>query len=492
MAVAHLVEDAACEPAPAAAAEDGGGATDRSSGVTSGPSSSSLGSNTGRSAAAAAATASAAAGTGSDGGDGNLPNPNADGHADSSARRAHVPNSGENHRHAASYMSTDVVVAEKLDRRSITMCGRHGRWQRWHCAVLVGMLLGACVVVPTAVVVGGNASSSSSSGGSQQGNGTNNGTNGTTGDDSGSVGDGSPLLDWAQSGLLESIVVPSVSDPSTLRDANSPQSRALQWLRIGEGGGAAAVTGPDVSSVEWRIRQRYALAVLYYSTGGDQWKQRYGFLDAAAAHECEWGSEMLNNGWTALECNDRMEVTLINLWQNRLAGPLPGRELAAALPALTALDFLTNQLTGTLPVELTALSSLNYLNLGYNRLRGTVPSELGNLDQITYLMVDWNDLTGTIPPELGRLVQLSGWLSLEGNQLIGTVPPSFANLTQATWIYLNNNDLTGSAEFLCDALQPVEGPGYTHENSTSPLLELWVDVEEVNCTCCNCCPFYDR
>ena len=321
---------------------------------------------------------------------------------------------------------------------------------------------------------GGNGGSSNSQGGGSSGNG-----------DSGQT----TTLDWTQPGLLQSIAFSTVSDPSTLQDANSPQSLALRWLE--GGGGATVVTGPDVPTVEWRIRQRYALAVLYHSTGGDRWKQRYGFLNATADHECEWGSTMLNNGWTALECNGRGEVTLINLWQNRLAGTLPGRELAAALPALTALDFLTNQLTGTLPVALTALPSLNYLNLGYNRLRGTVPSELGNLDQITYLMVDWNDLTGTIPPELGGLVQLSGWLSLEGNQLVGTVPPSFANLTQATWIYLNNNDLTGSAEFLCDALQPVEGPGHTHDDSTSPLLELWVDVEEVNCTCCNCCPFYD-
>jgi|SaaInl74LU_5_DNA_1037368.scaffolds.fasta_scaffold122181_1 hypothetical protein len=103
-------------------------------------------------------------------------------------------------------------------------------------------------------------------------------------------------------------------------------------------------------------------------------------------------------------------------------------------------------------------------------------------------MMDFNKLVGTIPPELGKLTQLSGWLSLEGNSLTGTIPQSFVGLTNATWIYLNQNDLTGSAEFLCDALKPVEAYGYTNVNSTSPLLELWVDREEVNCTCCNCCP----
>ena len=104
-------------------------------------------------------------------------------------------------------------------------------------------------------------------------------------------------------------------------------------------------------------------------------------------------------------------------------------------------------------------------------------------------MMDFNKLVGSVPPELGKLTQLSGWLSLEGNDLTGTIPQSFADLTNATWIYLNHNRLTGSAEFLCDSLDPVEGYGFTNVNSTSPLLELWVDREEVNCTCCNCCPF---
>ena len=103
-------------------------------------------------------------------------------------------------------------------------------------------------------------------------------------------------------------------------------------------------------------------------------------------------------------------------------------------------------------------------------------------------MMDFNKLVGTIPPELGKLTQLSGWLSLGGNSLTGTIPQSFVGFTNATWIYLNQNDLTGSAEFLCDALKPVEGYGYTNMNLTSPLLELQVDREKVNCTCCKCCP----
>ena len=383
-----------------------------------------------------------------------------------------------------------IVIATKVDRQSFVLCGRHDRLRRWHLAILTVLVLIIVVVVPVAVVLGGGS----------------NGTNGGDGD-SDSNTDTTPILNnnininvvWTRQ-LIERIVVPAVSYPETLTDPNSPQSRAVHWLTTaddGGGNGAAAIIIADTTNeaearaeAHRRVRQRYALAVLYYSTGGGDdgtWKEQYGFLDAAR-HECEWGSELLNNGWTALECNDADEVVLINLWQNNLSGPIP-KELAT-LP-LRTIDFLANKLTGTLPVELTAVSTLNYLNLGYNRLTGTVPASLGDLQQITYLMMDWNDITGTIPPELGKLGQLSGWLSLEGNHLSGTVPPTLANRTQATWIYLNNNDLTGDAEFLCDVLRPVEGPEYTNENSTSPLLELWVDVREVNCSCCNCCSFVD-
>ena len=177
--------------------------------------------------------------------------------------------------------------------------------------------------------------------------------------------------------------------------------------------------------------------------------------------------------------------------QNNLSGTLPV-ELASLSGSLTAIDLLTNQIEGTIPEELFRMKKLNYLNLGYNKFSGTVSAALGDLDQLTYLMLDNNEMTGTIPSELGKLTQLSGWLSLEGNKLHGTVPESFQDLTKATWIYLNYNDLTGSIEFLCDALRPVDAPGGINADASSPLLELWADVAEVECSCCNCCPIVEE
>ena len=46
------------------------------------------------------------------------------------------------------------------------------------------------------------------------------------------------------------------------------------------------------------------------------------------------------------------------------------------------LDLYSNQLTGTIPVELGNLSNLQYLQLYSNQLTGTIPVELGNLSNL--------------------------------------------------------------------------------------------------------------
>jgi len=174
-----------------------------------------------------------------------------------------------------------VIQAEKLDNMSIYICGRYFRFKPWHGFLLAAMLL-AIIAVPIIV------------------------TKNNDGDP--------PPIDWTRE-LIESIVSPSVSDPAFLTILpESPQSLAVEWLT---NGGADIITGPSVASVEWRVRQRYVLAVLYYSTNGPEWKNQYGYLNNEQ-HECDWaGGAMLNNGWKSTDCveveEDRREVTLINL-----------------------------------------------------------------------------------------------------------------------------------------------------------------------------------
>jgi Leucine-rich repeat (LRR) protein len=68
--------------------------------------------------------------------------------------------------------------------------------------------------------------------------------------------------------------------------------------------------------------------------------------------------------------------------------------------ALTQLWLSNNQLNGTIPTELGALSKLTQLFLYNNQLNGSIPSSLGLLD-LSFLYLYGNQLSGKIPSSLG-------------------------------------------------------------------------------------------
>lgn len=77
--------------------------------------------------------------------------------------------------------------------------------------------------------------------------------------------------------------IPTVSD--------SPAFRAIDWM-------ASVDTLPPT-------QQRYALVVLYYATGGEEWWNQYGFLNATS-HECSnWnGVSPLDGSDNGVLCGD--------------------------------------------------------------------------------------------------------------------------------------------------------------------------------------------
>ena len=88
-----------------------------------------------------------------------------------------------------------------------------------------------------------------------------------------------------------------------------------------------------------------------------------------------------------------------------------------------------NQLTGSIPTELGALTNLESLSLGSNPLTGTIPRELGALTNLRSLSLSRSGLTGTIPAELGALTNLRQ-LWLYSNHLTGNIPDEFGQLAR--------------------------------------------------------------
>ena len=192
----------------------------------------------------------------------------------------------------------EPIQAEKMDHQTLYLCGKSFRFEKWHLLLLI-VGLSIIIIVPTAVVLTNNKNKEDD-----------------TQDES--EEEEYTSFNWTRE-EIESIVAPSVTtDMSLLEVPESPQSRAIDWLSTG--GGTNIITGPTKLSVEWQVQQRYILAVLYYSTNGEQWKNQYDYLNNNK-HECDWGGELLNNGWPSIECDDVVEedgynkrkVALINI-----------------------------------------------------------------------------------------------------------------------------------------------------------------------------------
>ena len=140
---------------------------------------------------------------------------------------------------------------------------------------------------------------------------------------------------------------------------------------------------------------RDVLVMFYHATGGDKWINNDKWLSAAPI-----------STWYGVTTDESGRVIELGLAYNNLSG--------------------------TIPPELSNLTALTYLYLRWNQLSGTIPSELSNLTALTYLDLGWNQLGGTVPPELGNLGNLDA-LYLAGNRLSGCLP--------AVWKYVVENDL---------------------------------------------------
>lgn len=113
-----------------------------------------------------------------------------------------------------------------------------------------------------------------------------------------------------------------VGTVETLDDPNSPQSQASSWIL--EECDADIPIDPCSSSQLLLNEQRYALAVMYFSLGGDSWNAGSNpMLDKAAPagswmsglNYCEWGTEIsgANGSYNQLICDEFGNVLNLNL-----------------------------------------------------------------------------------------------------------------------------------------------------------------------------------
>ena len=191
--------------------------------------------------------------------------------------------------------------------------------------------------------------------------------------------------------------------------------------------GTAAVTLVDAS--DGGAQDRVALEAFYRATGGPSWTDGTNWLSDAPLDQ-----------WAGVWTDEAGRVTWLILIGNNLTGTVPPE--LGALTDLQRLELGSNELTGVIPPELGRLTDLEMLELASNQLRGAIPAELGRLTQLERLRLDQNQLSGAIPGELGRLAKLRS-LSLDNNQLSGPIPSALGGLANLENLDLSGNQLTG-------------------------------------------------
>jgi DNA-binding SARP family transcriptional activator/Leucine-rich repeat (LRR) protein len=175
------------------------------------------------------------------------------------------------------------------------------------------------------------------------------------------------------------------------------------------------------------------LVTLYNETMGPGWKEADG-----------WLSDFSPCAWFGVTCSEGT-VTELALPDNDLSGSIPPE--ISQLTNLSLLDLGFNQLSGPIPPELGSLSALRHLILaGNTRLSGTIPPELGDLSKLEELILSspsgQTQLTGSIPPQLGNLKRLMR-LDLSNSMVSGPIPPELGNLTNLMFLDLSFNRLSG-------------------------------------------------
>ncbi|XP_073119789.1 receptor-like protein EIX1 [Henckelia pumila] len=98
-------------------------------------------------------------------------------------------------------------------------------------------------------------------------------------------------------------------------------------------------------------------------------------------------------------------------------------EYSNNLQLVLTVDLSDNNLSGTIPTQITKLVKLMALNLSGNSLTGSIPDAIGDMDWLESFDLSKNNLSGEIPQGISRLTFLSS-LNLSYNHLIGKIPSS--------------------------------------------------------------------
>jgi hypothetical protein len=175
---------------------------------------------------------------------------------------------------------------------------------------------------------------------------------------------------------LSDLITSASSDGGVaLATPSTPQNMALEWLAV----------NPNLAKyTDQQKIQRYALATLYYSTKGDSWASNDFWLSNADA--CgKWYHYESAAGYMAVDCTSNGTVSSLKLRDNGLQGTIPPEigMLSDSLSKFTMEKSMPDCASFHPMFNLVLLYSTVELDLASNELEGTIPIEIGELTKLS-------------------------------------------------------------------------------------------------------------
>jgi len=275
--------------------------------------------------------------------------------------------------------------------------------------------------------------------------------------------------------LVTNMLAARYSHKDKLFKRGSAQNQALDWILYDDPMTSRLVSDLRSVGFDYALTGRYVLAVLWFSTSGENWKRSGSWLTGADA--CDWFGVLCIDGeaHTISLGNNNMIGTIpeemkylhvlaeLTLNNNFLEGSLPhslgelyhldvsSNDIQSSLPAvfwtnafiMQTMDLSNNNFMGTIPTEIGLVTNASYMNLAGNNLRGSIPAELEKLTKLETFSLESNELTGTIPSNIGALLKMKQ-LNLGHNEFVGTIPTGLSDLTNLEVLTMQQNSLTGT------------------------------------------------